>query len=184
MSLTIVICNPKETPDDHTRTSASKTIDDKTDEMSESHARRPPSKVGDPSSPTARRALSTTRFEQAVEGLRRHVHLRSGQSRRDGEILRNRHQGRRRQSDRKSAPISKKAFEDGISAAQDLASAKTMTELFEKQTVVRAERDGRLDAAGEQDERDLRRRRQGHHRAAGARASPPASDAMKSFSLA
>ena len=29
---------------------------------------------------------------------------------------------------------SKKAFEDGVAAAQDLASAKTMTELFEKQT--------------------------------------------------
>lgn len=29
---------------------------------------------------------------------------------------------------------SKKAFEDSVSAAQDLASAKTMTELFEKQT--------------------------------------------------
>ncbi len=30
--------------------------------------------------------------------------------------------------------FSKKAFEDGVAAAQDLASAKTMTELFEKQT--------------------------------------------------
>ncbi|MEM8570262.1 MAG: TIGR01841 family phasin [Pseudomonadota bacterium] len=29
---------------------------------------------------------------------------------------------------------SKKSFEDGVAAAQDLASAKTMTELFEKQT--------------------------------------------------
>jgi phasin family protein len=29
---------------------------------------------------------------------------------------------------------SKKAFEDGVSAAQDFASARTMTELFEKQT--------------------------------------------------
>ncbi len=29
---------------------------------------------------------------------------------------------------------SKKAFEDGVAAAQELASAKTMTELFEKQT--------------------------------------------------
>jgi phasin family protein len=29
---------------------------------------------------------------------------------------------------------SKKAFEDGVAAAQDFASAKTMTELFEKQT--------------------------------------------------
>lgn len=29
---------------------------------------------------------------------------------------------------------SKKAFEDGVAAAQDLASAKTITELFEKQT--------------------------------------------------
>jgi len=29
---------------------------------------------------------------------------------------------------------SKKAFEDAVAAAQDLASAKTMTELFEKQT--------------------------------------------------
>jgi phasin family protein len=29
---------------------------------------------------------------------------------------------------------SKKAFEDGVAAAQDLASAKTLTELFEKQT--------------------------------------------------
>ena len=29
---------------------------------------------------------------------------------------------------------SKKAFEDGVAAARDLASAKTMTELFEKQT--------------------------------------------------
>jgi phasin family protein len=29
---------------------------------------------------------------------------------------------------------SKKAFEDGVTAAQELASAKTMTELFEKQT--------------------------------------------------
>jgi phasin family protein len=29
---------------------------------------------------------------------------------------------------------SKKFFEDGVAAAQDLASAKTMTELFEKQT--------------------------------------------------
>jgi phasin family protein len=29
---------------------------------------------------------------------------------------------------------SKKAFEDGVAAAQDLAAAKTMTELFEKQT--------------------------------------------------
>jgi phasin family protein len=29
---------------------------------------------------------------------------------------------------------SKKAFEDSVAAAQDLASAKTMTELFEKQT--------------------------------------------------
>jgi phasin family protein len=30
--------------------------------------------------------------------------------------------------------FSKKSFEDGVAAAQDLASAKTMTELFEKQT--------------------------------------------------
>jgi phasin family protein len=30
--------------------------------------------------------------------------------------------------------FSKKAFEDGVAAAQDFASAKTMTELFEKQT--------------------------------------------------
>jgi phasin family protein len=30
--------------------------------------------------------------------------------------------------------FSKKAFEDGVAAAQDLATAKTMTELFEKQT--------------------------------------------------
>ncbi len=30
--------------------------------------------------------------------------------------------------------FSKKAFEDGVAAAQDLASAKTITELFEKQT--------------------------------------------------
>jgi phasin family protein len=29
---------------------------------------------------------------------------------------------------------SKKSFEDGVAAAQDFASAKTMTELFEKQT--------------------------------------------------
>ncbi len=29
---------------------------------------------------------------------------------------------------------SKKAFEDGVAAAQDLAAAKTVTELFEKQT--------------------------------------------------
>ena len=29
---------------------------------------------------------------------------------------------------------SKKAFEDGVAAAQDFAAAKTMTELFEKQT--------------------------------------------------
>ena len=29
---------------------------------------------------------------------------------------------------------SKKAFEDGVAAAQDLAGAKTLTELFEKQT--------------------------------------------------
>ena len=29
---------------------------------------------------------------------------------------------------------SKKSFEDGVAAAQDLASAKTLTELFEKQT--------------------------------------------------
>ena len=29
---------------------------------------------------------------------------------------------------------SKKAFEDGVAAAQDFASAKTLTELFEKQT--------------------------------------------------
>jgi phasin family protein len=29
---------------------------------------------------------------------------------------------------------SKKSFEDGVAAAQDLASAKSMTELFEKQT--------------------------------------------------
>jgi len=31
---------------------------------------------------------------------------------------------------------SKKAFEDSVAAAQDLASAKTMTELFEKQTAI------------------------------------------------
>lgn len=30
--------------------------------------------------------------------------------------------------------FSKKSFEDGVAAAQDLAAAKTMTELFEKQT--------------------------------------------------
>lgn len=30
--------------------------------------------------------------------------------------------------------FSKKSFEDGVAAAQDFASAKTMTELFEKQT--------------------------------------------------
>lgn len=30
--------------------------------------------------------------------------------------------------------FSKKAFEDGVAAAQDFASAKTVTELFEKQT--------------------------------------------------
>lgn len=30
--------------------------------------------------------------------------------------------------------FSKKAFEDGVAAAQDFAAAKTMTELFEKQT--------------------------------------------------
>jgi phasin family protein len=30
--------------------------------------------------------------------------------------------------------FSKKAFEDSVAAAQDFASAKTMTELFEKQT--------------------------------------------------
>ena len=29
---------------------------------------------------------------------------------------------------------SKKSFEDGVAAAQDFASAKTLTELFEKQT--------------------------------------------------
>lgn len=32
------------------------------------------------------------------------------------------------------ASYSKKAFEDGVAAAKDLAAARTMTELFEKQT--------------------------------------------------
>src|SRR6187200_1163385 len=32
------------------------------------------------------------------------------------------------------AAFSKKSFEDGVAAAQDFASAKTLTELFEKQT--------------------------------------------------
>ena len=58
---------------------------------------------------------------------------------------------------------SKKSFEDGVAAAQDFASAKTLTELFEKQTsfaqaVVRG-----LRQPGDQDERDLRRGCQGHH---------------------
>ena len=61
---------------------------------------------------------------------------------------------------------SKKSFEDGVAAAQDFASAKTLTELFEKQTSYAQSRLRGLRLPGDQDERDLRRRRQGHHRAA------------------
>lgn len=43
---------------------------------------------------------------------------------------------------------SKKAFEDGVAAAQDFASAKTVTELFEKQTAfARASFDGAVKQA-------------------------------------
>ena len=61
---------------------------------------------------------------------------------------------------------SKKAFEDGVAAAQDLASAKTMTELFEKQTSYAQSRVRGLREPGHQDERDLRRGGQGHQRPA------------------
>ena len=77
---------------------------------------------------------------------------------------------------------SKKAFEDGVAAAQDFASAKTMTELFEKQTSYAQTAFEGFVSPGDQDERDLRRRRQGHHRAA-RRPRDRATEAMKSFSL-
>ena len=61
---------------------------------------------------------------------------------------------------------SKKAFEDGVAAAQDFAAAKTVTELFEKQTsYAQAAFEGFV-SPGHQDERDLRCRCQGHHRPA------------------
>jgi phasin family protein len=77
---------------------------------------------------------------------------------------------------------SKKAFEDSVAAAQDLASAKTMTELFEKQTafaqtafegfVSQATRMNEIYAAAAKD----------ISAPIGARVSA-ASDAVKSFSL-
>ena len=67
---------------------------------------------------------------------------------------------------------SKKSFEDGVAAAQDFASAKTLTELFEKQTSYAQTAFEGFVQPGDQDERDLRRGRQGHHRARSAPASP------------
>ena len=60
---------------------------------------------------------------------------------------------------------SKKAFEDGVAAAQDFAAAKTLTELVEKQTA-RAELLRGIRSAVDQDERDPDRRDQGHRRPA------------------
>lgn len=77
---------------------------------------------------------------------------------------------------------SKKAFEDGVAAAQDLASAKTMTELFEKQTTfVQAAFEGWMQQATKMNEiysaaaKDI-------GAPLGARVSA-AKEAMKSFSL-
>ncbi len=61
---------------------------------------------------------------------------------------------------------SKKAFEDGVAAAQDFASAKTHDRALREADLLCAERLRGLRQPGDQDERDLRRRRQGHHRAA------------------
>ena len=78
---------------------------------------------------------------------------------------------------------SKKSFEDSVAAAQDFASAKTLTELFEKQTsfaqaVVRG-----LRQPGDQDERDSTSRPPRTSRAPiGARVTA-ATEALKTFSL-
>jgi phasin family protein len=77
---------------------------------------------------------------------------------------------------------SKKSFEDGVAAAQDLASAKSMTELFEKQTAyAQSAFEGFVSQATKMNEiyvaaaKDITA-------PLGARVSA-ATDAMKSFSL-
>jgi len=77
---------------------------------------------------------------------------------------------------------SKKAFEDGVAAAQDFASAKTMTELFEKQTAyAQAAFEGFVQQATKMNEictaaaKDI-------SAPIGARVSA-ATDALKSFSM-
>jgi phasin family protein len=77
---------------------------------------------------------------------------------------------------------SKKAFEDGVAAAQDFAAAKTMTELFEKQTAfAQSAFEGFVGQATKMNEivvaaaKDITA-------PLGARVSA-ASDAMKTFSL-
>ena len=66
---------------------------------------------------------------------------------------------------REVAAYTKTSFEERVAAAQDLATAKTLPELFEKQTAFARQCLRRLGAAGVQVERNLYRCRQGHRRA-------------------